>query len=89
MKRIGTPLQSSIRLDAFNSPITLTGNVALQVPSPQWLRVIYTCLTNTSLFASILPVFKSFHGFRKKKSLTELELIDTFTIDNNLKFSGK
>lgn len=63
MKRIETPLQASILLDAFNYPVTLTGNNALQVQSPQWLRVIYTCLTKPlTLFASFLPVFKSFPG---------------------------
>ena len=64
MKRIETPLQASILLDAFNCPITLTGNIALQVQSPQWLRVMYTCLTSPlTLFASFLPVFKSFPGY--------------------------
>ena len=64
MKRIETPLQASILLDAFNCPITLTGNIALQVQSPQWLRVMYTCLTKPLIpFASFLPVFKSFPGY--------------------------
>ena len=63
MKRIETPLQASILLDAFNCPVTLTGNNALQVQSPLWLRVMYTCLTSPPfLFASFLPVFKSFPG---------------------------
>ena len=63
MKRIETPLQASIRLDAINSPITLAGNSALQVQSPLWLRVMYACLTSPSfLFAPFLPVFKSFPG---------------------------
>ncbi|MBO9200311.1 MULTISPECIES: hypothetical protein [Niastella] len=63
MKRIETPLQASILLDAFNCPITLTGNIALQVQSPQWLRVKYTCITNPSLLlASFFSVF-SFTGY--------------------------
>jgi hypothetical protein len=64
MKRIESPLQASIRLDAFNSPITLTGNSALQVQSPLWLRVTYTCLTKPlTPLASFFPVFKSFPGY--------------------------
>jgi hypothetical protein len=64
MKRIETPLQASIRLDAFNCPVTFTGKNALQVQSPQWLRVMYTCLTKPhTLFASFLPVFLSFPGY--------------------------
>ena len=64
MKRIETPLQASIRLDAINSPITLAGNSALQVQSPLWLRVTYTCLTKPlTPLDSFLPVFKSFPGY--------------------------
>jgi hypothetical protein len=63
MKRIETPLQASTLLDAFNCPITLTGNLKLQTQSPQWLQNIYFCLTSPStLFAFFLSVHR-FHGY--------------------------
>ncbi|OQP50953.1 hypothetical protein A4H97_03780 [Niastella yeongjuensis] len=71
MKRIETPLVASILLDAFNSPVTLTGNYELQVQSPQWLRVMYACLTKPlTPFASFLPVFKSFPGYNHLIKMT-------------------
>ena len=64
MKRIETPLNASILLDALNCPITLIGNYVLQVQSPLWLQDMYSCLTKPlALFISFLPVFKSFPGY--------------------------
>ncbi|WP_207511874.1 hypothetical protein [Longitalea luteola] len=86
MKRIGTPLQASILLDAISCPITLAGNYALQVPLPAMVQETPSCI------AKLLP-FLTFSFFTTvlsdmiiwSKSLVAEVLVFTFKplIENN------
>lgn len=59
MKRNETPLNASIFLDAFCSPITLTGNHALPVKSHPWLRNNFFGKTKASALVNYsFPLWK-------------------------------
>jgi hypothetical protein len=60
MKRIETPLQASILLDAFCCPVTLTGNHALQVPSYPVLWETISCLAQTATLSNAFLSQQSF-----------------------------
>lgn len=64
MKRNETPLNASIFLDAFCSPITLTGNHALPVQSHPWLRNNFFGKTKAPVLVNyFIPALESLPGY--------------------------
>ena len=84
MKRIETPLQASILLDAFSCPITLTGNICTAgtiTPMVAGNVCLFNQPSNTvRLFLSFLQKFPGYN---------QTHTDDTFTIDNNFKTAAK